>query len=119
VRAELYLPDDPETVVALALWDGATARMQAGEGAPEGTADLLRPTPIVVDDPSLRRIGTHGESVLQPGTLEWFRQALLSRAPALGLAVRFVPGVREGGWDPAAQYRTFEEQVERLASSDP
>jgi hypothetical protein len=52
--------------------------------------------------------------LLQPGSLEWFRAALLARVPALGLSVRFVPGIVEGGWDPAAQYRTFEEQVDRL-----
>ena len=119
MRAELYRPDEPEAVVAVAVWDGAAARLEPGEGAPEGLQDVLRPTPIVADDPSLRRIGTHGESVLQPGTLEWFRHALLARGAALGLAVRFVPGVREGGWDPAAGDRTFEEQVERLASSGP
>ena len=33
-----------------------------------------------------------------------------------GLTVRFVSTVREGGWDPAAQYRTFEEQIGRLTS---
>jgi len=54
--------------------------------------------------------------MLEPGTFEWFRSALLGRAPALGLSVRFVSSVREGGWDPAAQYRTFDEQVERLTS---
>jgi hypothetical protein len=27
---------------------------------------------------------------------------------------RFVPGVTEGGFDPASDYRTFDEQIERL-----
>jgi hypothetical protein len=31
-----------------------------------------------------------------------------------GLSARLVPGVTEGGYDPAAQYRTFEESVELL-----
>ena len=116
MRAELYRPNEPEKVVAIARWDGTTAWLEPGADAPEGLDGLLRPTPVVVEDPSLRRQGTHGETVLQPGTLEWFRSALLSRAGSFGLTVRFVSAVREGGWDPAAQYRTFEEQIERLTS---
>lgn len=52
---------------------------------------------------------------MQPGDLRWFRAALETRAAQLGLAVRFVAARIDGGWDPAAQYRTFEERVERLA----
>ena len=52
---------------------------------------------------------------MQPGTLEWFREVAKARATQeSGLSARFVPGVTEGGYDPAAQYRTFEESVERL-----
>jgi hypothetical protein len=117
MRAELHRPEDPDHPVAVATWDGRTARLEVLEGAPEGTADILRPTPVVVEDASLRRLGTHGEVLLHPGTFEWFREALRTRAEALGLAVRFVPVRLEGGWDPAATYRTFEEQVERLTSA--
>ena len=101
MRAELYRADAPDTPVAAASWDGSTAHIEALAGP-------------IADDASLRSQGTHGPTLLQPGSLEWFRAALLSRAPALGLSVRFVPGIVEGGWDPAAQYRTFEEQVDRL-----
>jgi hypothetical protein len=114
MRAELYRADAPGTVVAAAWWDGSTAHIEAFSQPIDGLDGLLRPIPVAVDDASLRRQGTHGESLLQPGSLEWFRAALLTRAPSLGLSVRFVPGVVEGGWDPAAQYRTFEQQVERL-----
>ena len=31
-----------------------------------------------------------------------------------GLVARFVPGVTEGGFDPAAQYRSFDDSIERL-----
>jgi hypothetical protein len=117
MRAELYRPESPEVVVAVATWDGVTGVLESGEGAPQGLEALLRPTAVVVEDPSLRRQGTHGESVLQPGSLEWFRAALVARAEPFGLAVRFVPLVREGGWDPAAQYRTFGRQVDRLIDS--
>lgn len=116
MRAELYRPEEPDRPLAIAAWDGRAARLELLDGAPEGTADILRPTPIVVEDASPRPLGTHGEVLLHPGTFEWFREALRARAEALGLAVRFVPLTLEGGWDPAATYRTFEEQVERLTS---
>jgi hypothetical protein len=116
VRAELYRPDAPEEVVAVATWNGSTAGLEAGPDAPEGTGVILRPTPLVIDDPSLRAQGTHGEILLEPGSLPWFRAALQTRTEALGLAVRFVPGVREGGWDPAGLSGTFEERVDRLTS---
>jgi hypothetical protein len=52
---------------------------------------------------------------LQPGDLEWFRAVAQSRATdESGLAARFVPGTIVGGFDPAANYRRFEEQIERL-----
>lgn len=117
IRADLYRPDDPDQVVAIARWDGGPGRVEASGTAPEGTASLLRPTPVVVDDASLRSLGAHGESLLQPGSLEWFRAALTSRAGVLGLAVRFVVDDVRGGWDPAASYRTFAEQADRLAST--
>jgi hypothetical protein len=77
----------------------------------------FRPVPVVVDDPSLRYPGTSGESVLQPGDLEWFRAVAQVRVPAeTGLIARAVPGVTAGGYDPAANYRRFSEQIERLES---
>jgi len=54
--------------------------------------------------------------LLEPGSSAWFRAALLTRARALGLSVRFVAPEIVGGWDPAAAYRTFDEQIERLTS---
>jgi len=78
-------------------------------------ARIFRPTPVVVDDAAYRSEGTHGEVVVQPGTLEWFRAAALTRAGEAGLVARLVPGELEGGWDPAALYRTFEETMDRLA----
>ena len=115
MRAELYRPDSPEDVVAVATWEAGKGHLEVADPSVSGLQAILRSTPIVVDDPSLRRQGTHGPTLLQPGDLEWFRAALLTRAADLGLAVRFVFGRQEGGWDPAAQYRTFEEQVERLS----
>jgi hypothetical protein len=117
IRAELYRPDDPESVVAVATWREGSARLETTAGEVEGIGSLLRATPVVVDDPSLRSLGSHGEVALSPGSLQWFRAALLTRAERLGLAVRFVTEEVTNGWDPAANYRTFAEQARRLASS--
>jgi hypothetical protein len=77
----------------------------------------FRPIPLVVDDPSLRYPGTSGVSLLQPGQLGWFRAVAHVRVPAeTGLVARSVPGVTRGGYDPAANYRRFPEQIERLVS---
>ena len=70
------------------------------------------------DDPSLLPAGAGGEVVLDAGSASWFRAALLARVPALGLAVRVVAERIAGGWDPAAAYAPFEEQVARLAEAD-
>lgn len=119
MRAELYRPGDPEQerpeqVVAVATWSDGRPHLEVLADVP-GLDGLLRATPVVTDDPSLRPAGTSGEVVLDPGSPAWFRAALLSRAPALGLAVRFVAERVAGGWDPAAAYATFEEQVDRMA----
>lgn len=117
MRAELYRPEDPETTLAVATWSDGRASVEAVGGSVKGIDRLLRPTSVVVDDPSLRRPGTHGSSLLEPGSGEWFRAALLTRAQALGLAVRFVAETVEGGWDPAQQFGRFEDRVDRLTSS--
>jgi hypothetical protein len=117
IRAELHPPDDPGTIVAIATWNDGSPRVQPTGDEVPGLDSIFRATPVVVDDPSLRPLGTHGEVVLEPGSLEWFRAALVARSEALGLAVRFVVDEVRGGWDPAAAYRTFREQARRLASS--
>ena len=115
MRAELVRPDAPQEVVAVLAWDAGAARVVEGADV-EGVAAILRPTAVVVDDPALRRPGTSGPSVLAPGSLAWFRAAVATRGAALGFAVRFVADDVRGGWDPAAQYRGFSEQAERLHS---
>ena len=116
MRAEFYRPDDPAEVVGAARWDGRTARVEAGDqDTGSAISRVFRPTPVVVDDPSLRPLGAHGESVVQPGSLDWFRAAAVTRSDEEGLRVRFVPQVRVGGgWDPASAYRTFRQTVARL-----
>ncbi len=117
MRVEFHRTDAPDDVVGAATWDGREARLEvANESAREVLDRVFRRTPVVVDDAAYRRLGTHGETLLQPGSLEWFRAAAAARGPEAGLVPRFVPGVAEGGWDPAAQYRTFAESIARLES---
>jgi hypothetical protein len=53
--------------------------------------------------------------VLQPGSLEWFRATAFTRVPAeTGLGARAVADTIDGGYDPAANYRPFDEQIERI-----
>jgi hypothetical protein len=119
MRAEIYRPEDPETVLATARWSDGRMSLEVTEPGREleGWDALLRPTPVVVEGASLRRLGTHGETLLEPGSYDWFRSTLRSRVDAMGLAVRFVAEAIVGGWDPAAAYRSFGEQVDRLVSS--
>ena len=117
MRAELYRAGAPESIVAIATWSDGRANLEVLDASIERLDTLVRPTPVVVDDPSLRAPGTHGEALLEPGSSAWFRAALQTRAEPLGLRVRFVTRQIVGGWDPAASYRSFGEQVDRMSSS--
>jgi len=117
VNVEYYNPDDEQKLtVATAYWDGREVTVTAEDAAVrDSLAGAFRRSPVVIDDPSLRRLGTHGPSTLQPGDLEWFRAVARYRATdESGLMARFVPGAIVGGFDPAANYRRFEDQIERL-----
>jgi hypothetical protein len=118
MRAELYRPasaeGDPETVVAVATWRDGEASMDVVDSSVAGLDAVVRPTPVVVDDPALLPAGTHGPVLLHPGDREWFVEAMRTRGQALGLSVRLVPDAGPGGWDPASTYRTFDQQVEKL-----
>ncbi len=118
MRAEFYRPGDPETVVGTARWDGRRAQVEASDDEIRSVLRrIFRSSPVVADDSSLRPLGSTGESVLQPGSLEWFRAAATSRATGSGLAARLVPEVPpRTGWDPASAYRTFRQVVARLES---
>ena len=112
--AEASLP----TLVGVATWTDGEPLVQSGdEEVRAALTRAFRRTPVVTDDASYRRLGTHGEVQIPPGDLEWFRAAAFVRAPAeAGVEARLVPGVTEGGYDPAAGYRTFEDSIERLSS---
>jgi hypothetical protein len=118
VKVVFSRPDDEErTQLAEVVWaDGTVDARSDDEDLRARLVHAFRRTPVVIDDPALRRMGTHGEVVLQPGDLEWFRAAALVRATEeTGLAATIVPEIT-GGYDPAADYRPFGEKIERLAS---
>jgi hypothetical protein len=118
MKVEVHDASDPETVLATVAWTAGRVSVQAEDPAiAERLRDVFRPTAVVVEDASYRRLGTHGEVVLQPGDLEWFRAVVQRRLPQeTDLVGRMVPGISKGGYDPAAGYRTFESTVERLLS---
>ena len=121
MRVEFYRPEDPKAVVAVASWDGHEAVIERTNGEATGAAvhRIFRATPVAVDDASLRTLGAHGEAMIQPGSLKWFREAAIARAPKAGLAARFVPEVGlNRGFDPAAQYRKFDDVIESLGSPE-
>lgn len=108
-------PPPAPTVATVERRDGRIVVEADDEELASGLRRAFRLTPVVTDDPSLRSAGTRGDSVLEPGDLDWFRAVALVRVPAeVGLVPRFVTGPQVGGYDPAANYRRFREQVERL-----
>ena len=119
MRIELYEEGNPEHPVAGASWDGRDVTIDpSGDELSAGVRRMFRRTPVVVSDAAMLPRGSRGDVVVQPGTLGWFRAAAFARAGEVGLKVRVVPEVvGQGGWDPAASYRTFREQTDRVVAS--
>lgn len=118
MKVEFHLPEAPDDVLVTAEWQGGPVEVTSQDETRRVRVEkAYRQTPVVVDDGAYRRLGTRGEVVIPPGSLEWFRAVTQSRAQTeTGLVARTVPDVRRGaGYDPAAGYRPFAEQVERLA----
>jgi hypothetical protein len=101
MRAEFFRPDAPDQVVGSAEWDGRRAVPEVKDAhIREAIGRIFRASSVALEDGSMRPPGTRGETVVEPGDLEWFRTAALARAPKEGLSVRFVTAA-PGGWDPA------------------
>jgi hypothetical protein len=117
MQVDFHRPDDEEqlAVATVEYEDGAISVTSEDDAIRSALAHAYRRTPVTTEDPSLRRLGTHGPVVLQPSDLEWFLAVTSTRAAAeSGLVARFVATGVPGGFDPAAGYRPFDEQVERL-----
>jgi hypothetical protein len=101
MRADFFRPDAPDEVLGSAEWDGTRAVPEAEDKrVHEALARVFRSSSVAVDDSSMRPAGAGGETVVEPGDLEWFRTAALVRGAREGLSVRFVT-TAPGGWDPA------------------
>ena len=105
MRAELYRPDAPEHVVAVAQWRDGRVHIDRADD-PEVVARIFRPAPVAIDDPAHRSAGTSGRTVVEPGDLEWFRLAAVVRGRQEGLEARLV-SESPGGWDPALDPQTY------------
>jgi hypothetical protein len=116
VKALFARTEAPDQIVGSAVWGPEGVTVEAEDDAARQAIDrILRPVPVMVDDPSQRSYGTSGPVVLTPGSLRWFRTAAEVRSKEDGLAVRFVPRAEAPvGWDPAGAYRTFNDAVERM-----
>ena len=120
MRVELFRPNAPEDVVGRARWDGKRAVIETDDDEVRAKLErVFRVTPVVVSDSSMRMLGASGESALQPGSLEWFQAAALTRAEPEGLSARMVPDLEPGeGWDPAGDYRTFRNEIRRIDAAE-
>lgn len=105
MRAEFFRPEDPETVVGAAEWDGVRVMLRAPDDEQRGVLErVFRVSPVPIDDPSRRALGTSGPVLAEPGDLDWFLAAAQVRGEQEGLGVRLIPDTT-GGWDPASAYR--------------
>ena len=103
-------------MVAVATWDGVRAVIESDEENVRATLSrVFRASSIVIDDSALRPAGASGETVVEPGDLEWFRAAATVRGAREGLGVRFASDA-PGGWDPAGSYHRMPNWVDRLES---
>jgi hypothetical protein len=118
IRAEFFRPRTPETVIGTVEWDGRQPRIEAKNTAVRDVLSrIFRPTPVPVDDPSTRPLGASGETVLEPGDLDWFIAAARVRSKQERLGVRLV-ATMTGGWDPAGSYRPMGAWVEEHAAGE-
>ena len=107
MRAEFFRPEAPNEVLAVVAWDGRSAQVEmADQAVREALERVFRPSPLLVTDVPHRSTAPTGETVVEPGDLDWFRAAAIVRGEREGLAVRFVSETA-GGWDPAGAYRSM------------
>lgn len=116
IRAEFFRPRTPDTVIGAVEWDGRQPKIEAKNSAVHDVlARIFRPTAVRVDDPSTRPLGASGETLLEPGDLDWFIATARVRSKEERLGVRFVASM-PGGWDPAGAFRPMRVWIERQAA---
>lgn len=119
IRAEFFRPRTSDTVIGTAEWDGSQPRIQAkNSSVRDALARIFRSVPVIVDDPSTRPLGASGETLLEPGDLDWFIAAARVRNKEERLGVRFVASM-PGGWDPAGAYRPMRAWVAGHLTGEP
>ena len=116
MRAEFFRPEDPETVVGTAEWDGVRVTLRADNESRATLQRVFRVSSVPIDDPSRRVLGTSGPVLAEPGDLDWFLAAAQVRGRQEGLSVRLVPGTA-GGWDPAGAYRRMGDWIGETEAS--
>lgn len=118
IRAEFFRVRTPDTVIGTVEWDGRQPRIEAkNTSVRDVLARIFRPTQVPIDDASTRPLGASGETLLEPGDLDWFIAAARTRSKAERLGVRFVASM-PGGWDPAGSYRPMRAWVEQQAAGE-
>ncbi len=71
MKVELHPPDQPDAVVATVSWIDGRSGIDTDDDTVRATLqNVFRTTPVVIDDPSYRRMGTAGAVLIQPGDLE-------------------------------------------------
>jgi hypothetical protein len=119
MKAEFFRSEKPEEVLAVAVWDGRAASIDAAdESVREALQRIFRPYPVGPALKSAGPSGGSGDAVVEPGDLDWFRTAALIRGEREGLGVRFV-SERPGGWDPAGTYRSMRAWVADREAAEP
>jgi hypothetical protein len=103
MRAEFFRPDKPEEVLAVVAWDGHGPSIESADNSVmESLERIFRASPVTREPEGRGK----ASSVIEPGDLNWFRTAAMTRGEREGLAVRFVSET-PGGWDPAGTYRSM------------
>lgn len=119
MKAEFFRPDKPDEVLAIAVWDGRGASIEAPEQSVRQSLErIFRPSPVSRAGQSVGPAAGSGDAVLEPGDLEWFRAAAMLRGEREGLGVRFVSET-PGGWDPAGTYRSMRAWVAERETTEP
>jgi hypothetical protein len=107
MRAEFFRRDAPDRVVGTAEWNGHRAVVESDDDEVRAALRrVFRASSVAIDLPDSRPPAASGQTVVEPGDMEWFRAAARGRGEREGFLVRFVTEVA-GRWDPALDPQTY------------